>query len=159
MSGAASTADEAILVTPDQVPWTDSPVIPGAKGAFLVGNPSKAEVTVLRVKLPPHYKHPPHNHPFAEMATVLSGRLGYGLGDAFDLSKGQYWRRALSPSFQPSDPTTFGLKMRKRSCKSNSLGRSVSTMSMQLTTRVSGEDIVEMKNYAAAVLRRKSRGF
>jgi quercetin dioxygenase-like cupin family protein len=89
MSGAASTADEAILVTPDQVPWADSPVIPGAKGAFLVGNPSQAEVTVLRVKLPPHCKHPPHNHPFAEVATVLSGRLGYGLGDAFDPSKGQ----------------------------------------------------------------------
>jgi quercetin dioxygenase-like cupin family protein len=89
MSGAASAADEAILVTPDQVPWTDSPVIPGAKGAFLVGNPSKAEVTVLRVKLPPHCKHPPHTHPFAEVATVLSGRLGYGLGDAFDTSKGQ----------------------------------------------------------------------
>jgi quercetin dioxygenase-like cupin family protein len=89
MSGAAPAADEAILVTPDQVPWTDSPVIPGAKGAFLVGNPSKAEVTVLRVKLPPHCKHPPHTHPFAEVATVLSGRLGYGLGDAFDTSKGQ----------------------------------------------------------------------
>ncbi len=89
MSGAASAADEAILVTPDQVPWTDNPVIPNAKGAFLVGDPSKAEVTVLRVKLPPHCKHPPHTHPFPEVATVLSGRLGYGLGDAFDTSKGQ----------------------------------------------------------------------
>jgi hypothetical protein len=39
-------------VTPDRVPWTDSPVIPNSKGAFLVGNPQKAEVTVLRVKLP-----------------------------------------------------------------------------------------------------------
>ena len=89
MSGAAAAPDEAILVTPDQVPWTDSPVIPNAKGAFLVGNPSKAEVTVLRVKLPPHCKHPPHTQPFVEVATVLSGRLGYGLGDAFDTSKGQ----------------------------------------------------------------------
>ena len=41
MSGATTTADEAILVTPDQVPWTDSPVIPNAKGAFLVGNPER----------------------------------------------------------------------------------------------------------------------
>ena len=89
MSGASSAADEAILVTPDRVPWADSPIIPNAKGAFLVGNPQKAEVTVLRVKLPPHCKHPPHNHPFAEVATVLSGRLGYGLGDVFDTSKGQ----------------------------------------------------------------------
>jgi len=85
----SAAADEAVLVTPDQVSWTDSPVIPNAKGAFLTGDPSKAEVTVLRVKLPPHCKHPPHTHPFPEVATVLSGRLGFGLGDAFDTSKGQ----------------------------------------------------------------------
>ena len=77
MSGAASTADEAILVTPDQVPWTDSPVIPGAKGAFLVGNPLKAEVTVLRVKLPPHCKHPPHNHPHRLLKQSLQLSRGY----------------------------------------------------------------------------------
>jgi hypothetical protein len=82
-------ADEAILVTPDQMPWVDSPVIPDAKGVFLVGNPSKAEVTVLRVKLPPNWKHPPHTHPFAEVATLLSGRLGFGLADAFETSKGR----------------------------------------------------------------------
>ena len=85
----SAAADEAVLVTPDQVSWTDSPVIPNAKGAFLTGDPSKAEVTVLRVKLPPHCKHPPPTHPFPEVATVLSGRLGFGLGDAFDTSKGQ----------------------------------------------------------------------
>ena len=89
MSGTTFSADELILVTPDQVPWMDSPIIPNAKGAFLTGNPSKAEVTVLRVKLPPHCKHPPHTHPFAEVATVLSGRLGFGLGDAFDITRGQ----------------------------------------------------------------------
>ena len=89
MSGTTSSADEPILVTPDQVPWTDSPVIPNAKGAFLTGDPSKAEVTVLRVRLPPHCKHPPHTHPFSEVATVLSGRLGYGLGDTLDTFKGQ----------------------------------------------------------------------
>jgi quercetin dioxygenase-like cupin family protein len=89
MSGTASATDEAILVTPGQVPWTDSPVIPNAKAALLAGDPSKAEVVVLRVKLPPHCRHPPHTHPFPEVATVLSGRLGYGLGDEFETSKGQ----------------------------------------------------------------------
>jgi hypothetical protein len=52
MSGAAATTDEAILVTPDQVSWSDSPVISNAKGALLVGDPSKAEVVGQRVKLP-----------------------------------------------------------------------------------------------------------
>jgi hypothetical protein len=42
MSGAAATTDEPILVTADQVSWSDSPVIPNAKGALLVGDPSKA---------------------------------------------------------------------------------------------------------------------
>jgi hypothetical protein len=94
MSGTASATDEPILVTPGQVPWTDSPVIPNAKAALLVGDPSKAEVIVLRVKLPPHCKHPPHTHPFPEVATMLSGRLGYGLGDEFDPSKGQILQAA-----------------------------------------------------------------
>jgi quercetin dioxygenase-like cupin family protein len=89
MSSPTSAADEAIVVTPDKVDWKDNPVIPGAKGAFLTGDPTKAEVTVLRVKLPPHCKHPPHTHPFSEVATVLSGRLGCGLGDTFDPSQGQ----------------------------------------------------------------------
>jgi len=75
----AFEADSNFRWTDGEATITDSPVIPNAKGAFLVGNPSKAEVTVLRVKLPPHCKHPPHSHPFAEVATVLSGRLGYGL--------------------------------------------------------------------------------
>jgi hypothetical protein len=51
MSGAAVTTDEAVLVTPDQVSWSDSPVIPNAKGALLAGDPSKAEIVGLRVKL------------------------------------------------------------------------------------------------------------
>ena len=88
MSDAASAVDKAILVTPEQVAWTDNPVIANAKGAVLAGDPSKAEMTVLRVKLPPHCKHPPHTHPFSEVATLLSGRLGYGLGETFDTSKG-----------------------------------------------------------------------
>ncbi len=91
MSGADAAADKVILVTPDQVPWRDNPVIPNAQGAFLVGDPSKAEVTVLRVRLPPHCKHPPHTHPFSEVATVLSGRAGFGLGDVFDPSKGELY--------------------------------------------------------------------
>ena len=88
---AQFAADKPIVITSDMVPWTDSPIIPNAKGAFLMGDPSKPEVTVLRVKLPPHCKHPPHTHPFSEVATLLSGRVGFGLGDVFDPSKGQLY--------------------------------------------------------------------
>ena len=108
---------------------SESTVIPNAKGAFLVGNPQKAEVTVLRVKLPPHCKHPPHHHPFAEVATVLGGRLGYGLGDVFDTSKGQMLEAGTFAVVPANDPIISGPTMRKRLSRSNSSGRLVSTMS------------------------------
>jgi quercetin dioxygenase-like cupin family protein len=104
MSRADPVADKVILMTPDQVPWTPNPVIPNAQGAFLVGDPSKAEVTVLRVRLPPHCKHPPHTHPFSEVATVLDGRAGFGLGEVFEASKGKLYGAgtfAVVPAGQP----------------------------------------------------------
>lgn len=74
-------------VTPDEVVWKDDPVLPkGAQTAVLVGDPSKAETIVLRVKFPPRYKVPPHNHTWSEVVTVLSGTCWNGMGD--DMEKG-----------------------------------------------------------------------
>jgi quercetin dioxygenase-like cupin family protein len=53
----------ATIVTPDQVAWRDNPLIPKAQAAILVGDPTKAAVVVMRVKLPPNSRHPPHSHP------------------------------------------------------------------------------------------------
>ena len=58
----------------------------GGQTTILVGDPSKAETIVLRVKFPPHYKVPPHTHPWSEVVTMLSGTCWNGMGD--DMEKG-----------------------------------------------------------------------
>jgi quercetin dioxygenase-like cupin family protein len=55
---------------------------------ILVGDPTKAETIVQRTKFPPHYRVPPHTHPYAEVVTVLSGNYWNSFGQSFDKSKG-----------------------------------------------------------------------
>ena len=90
--GSASAQDvmKATLVKPDSLTWKDNPNIPkGGQVAVLVGDPTKAEVIVQRVKLPANYKVPPHTHPYAETVTVISGSVGLGMGEKFDATKGE----------------------------------------------------------------------
>ena len=55
---------------------------------ILVGDPTKAETIVQQTKFPPHYRVPPHTHPYAEVVTVLSGNYWNSFGQSFDKSKG-----------------------------------------------------------------------
>jgi len=91
--GSASAQDvmKVTLVKPDSLTWKDNPNIPkGGQVAVLVGDPTKAgEVIVQRVKLPANYKVPPHTHPYAETVTVISGSVGFGMGEKFDATKGE----------------------------------------------------------------------
>ena len=76
--------------TPETVQWKDEPILPkGAKSALLVGDPTKAGVFIVWLKFPRNYPIPPHTHPFAEVVTVLSGKLGNGMGEKFDTQKGE----------------------------------------------------------------------
>src|SRR5438128_6234015 len=79
------------LVKPDALTWKENANIPkGAHVAVLLGDPTKAgEVIVQRVKLPANYKVPPHTHPYAETVTVISGSVGFGMGEKFDSTKGE----------------------------------------------------------------------
>lgn len=93
------------IVTPDDVKWGDAPpsLPPGAKASLLDGDPSKAGVFVLRLKLPAGYKMPPHWHPVDERVTIVSGKLKLGLGDNLDAEK----TRPLGPgSFYSLPPKT-----------------------------------------------------
>ena len=87
----AQEAMKVTLVKPDALTWKDNPNIPkGAQVAVLLGDPTKAgEVVVQRVKLPANYRVPPHTHPFAETVTVISGSVGFGMGEKFDATKGE----------------------------------------------------------------------
>ncbi len=70
--------------------WNDEAILPkGAKSALLVGDPTKAGVFIVRLKFPPNYPIPAHTHPFTEVITVLSGKLGNGMGKTFDAKHGE----------------------------------------------------------------------
>ncbi|WP_245319057.1 cupin domain-containing protein [Mesorhizobium temperatum] len=83
--GGLAYADDmgVTLLTPDKLVWKDNPGLPkGAQTAILMGDPTKAgDVVVLRAKFPANYLVPPHTHPYAETITVISGGVGFGVGE------------------------------------------------------------------------------
>jgi quercetin dioxygenase-like cupin family protein len=83
---AAMAQDAMKVVTADEVVWKEHPVFKDAQIVILVGDPTKAETIVQRVKFPPHFKVPPHTHPYSEVVTVLSGTYWNAMGD--DMEKG-----------------------------------------------------------------------
>ncbi|HEY8354735.1 MAG TPA: cupin domain-containing protein [Methylophilaceae bacterium] len=84
------TADRMESFASERMNWADEPLLPkGAKSALVLGDPSKAGVFVARLKFPPNYQIPAHTHPFTEIITVLKGKLGNGMGQKFDSSKGE----------------------------------------------------------------------
>ncbi|HSU55573.1 MAG TPA: cupin domain-containing protein [Candidatus Dormibacteraeota bacterium] len=91
--GTATSAvaqDMKMPVNASQIKWGPAPdFIPkGAQIAVLSGDPSKEGLYVVRLKLPAGYKIAAHNHPTAEMVTVVSGNFHLGMGDKLDQRKG-----------------------------------------------------------------------
>lgn len=91
-AGSASAQDvmKTTIINPDAVAWKDAPSLPkGAQYVILTGDPSKAgSMVVQRVKLPPNYQVPAHTHPHVVIETVLTGSMGFGMGDRLDTQKG-----------------------------------------------------------------------
>lgn len=91
----------------DKLTWNDEPLLPkGAKSTLLVGDPSKPGVFIVRLKFPPNYKIAPHTHPFTEVITVLSGKVGNGMGEKFDAQKGDVLAAGASFAL-PADHTHY----------------------------------------------------
>lgn len=91
------TADTMKSFTPETVQWKDEPILPkGAKSAILVGDPSKQGVFIAWLKFPRNYPIPPHTHPYTEVVTVLSGKLGNGMGEVLDKRKGELLKAGSS---------------------------------------------------------------
>ena len=86
----AVAEDMKMPVNASQIKWGPAPdFIPkGAQIAVLSGDPSKEGLYVVRLKLPAGYKIAAHNHPTAEMVTVVSGNFHLGMGDKLDTRKG-----------------------------------------------------------------------
>ena len=78
-----------IQIKPADIKWVDGPptLPPGAKVAVLSGDPSKAGLFVMRLKVPADYKIMPHTHPADEHVTVISGSFHVARGDVFDATK------------------------------------------------------------------------
>jgi quercetin dioxygenase-like cupin family protein len=80
---AAQDGRHTSIVMPQALVWQNNPAFPrDVKIATLVGDPSKAgDTVVLRLKFPPNFLMPPHTHPYSEVVTVVSGRIGTNSGD------------------------------------------------------------------------------
>ena len=84
-SALAQDAMKGIVVKPDALTWKDNPALPkGFQIAVILGDPTKAEVVVQRVKFPPNSQVQPHTHPYAEVVTVISGTIGTDEGEKFE---------------------------------------------------------------------------
>src|SRR5215472_17278082 len=74
----------------DGLKWGPAPaVLPkGAEMAVLSGDPAKAGLFTVRLKMPAGYTIAAHHHPTTEYVTVISGDFGLGMGDTLDKAKG-----------------------------------------------------------------------
>jgi mannose-6-phosphate isomerase-like protein (cupin superfamily) len=83
---APKPAGKHVMVMPDQLNWgTAPPALPaGAQVAVLDGDPAKAGMFSIRIKMPDGYTVQPHWHPTDEHLVILSGSLSVGVGDKFD---------------------------------------------------------------------------
>ncbi len=67
--------------------WMDSKgagLPAGAQMAVLSGDPGKAGMFKVQIKMPADYAVPAHHHPTDEIVRVRSGTLNYGMGDKLD---------------------------------------------------------------------------
>jgi len=64
----------------------------GAMMAIVSGDPTRPGPFVIRLRLPSGFAVPPHFHPVDEHQTLISGRIGHGMGDHID-EKAVKWLR------------------------------------------------------------------
>jgi quercetin dioxygenase-like cupin family protein len=76
-------------VNANDLKWGPAPAVfpKGADMAVLSGDPTKAGLFTIRLKMPAGYKIPAHHHPTDELVTVVSGDLNLGMGDKLDTAK------------------------------------------------------------------------
>jgi len=73
------------FINSENITWNSFPAFPEkVKLAVLVGDPTKAEPFVVRVKVPGGEKIMPHAHPENRIYTVISGVFYIGIGTEFN---------------------------------------------------------------------------
>jgi quercetin dioxygenase-like cupin family protein len=72
-------------VLPESVAWAPFPAFPpGVRLAVLVGDTTRPEPYVIRVKVPGGVRLMPHTHPEDRVYTVISGVFYIGIGAEFE---------------------------------------------------------------------------
>jgi len=72
-------------VLPENVPWGPFPAFPPpVRLAVLVGDTTRSEPYVIRVKVPADVRLMPHTHPEDRVYTVISGVFYIGIGTDFE---------------------------------------------------------------------------
>jgi len=72
----------------EEVKWQSFAAFPAtARLAVLVGDPARAGLYVIRVRLPHDVKLMPHRHSEDRIYTVISGVFYIGMGEEFDESR------------------------------------------------------------------------
>lgn len=78
------------IITPDTVNWSTFHAFPpGAKVAFLSGDPRESGPFMLRIKIPANYKVPPNWQTVKLYVTVLQGSYSIGVGNIFNPKNGK----------------------------------------------------------------------
>ncbi len=87
-TGMSGVANAAKMVTPVDIKWMPSKILPSVQVAIMDGDPKKTgSPYTMRLKLPDGYTIPLHWHPDTERLTILSGTVMFGVGDKMDRSK------------------------------------------------------------------------
>ena len=77
-----------IQLTPDEIHWGTRPTSQSPlEVVVLAGDPNKAVLYTVRIKIPANFKVEPHWHHKDRMVSIISGTLHYGYGDTFDEAK------------------------------------------------------------------------
>lgn len=91
MVGLDKGPDRHLTFAPDAVDWRPGPasLASGAQFAVLEGDPARAGVFTMRLKLPDGFVIRPHSHPNVERVTVLGGTFRLGAGAQVDPASAQ----------------------------------------------------------------------
>lgn len=81
---ARADTPSPIPILPDGLNWTSPPPIPGLWAAWMLGTETGDQGYLVRVRLAPDTRIPPHTHPDERITTVLSGTLYVGFGERFE---------------------------------------------------------------------------
>jgi quercetin dioxygenase-like cupin family protein len=96
--GASLASSDAAHAQKAALEWGPAPASlpPGARMAIVSGDPAKPGPFTVRLRLPSGYAVPPHFHPVDEHQTLISGRIGHGMGDTVDLKSVKWLRPGQS---------------------------------------------------------------